>query len=45
MQTEGVNVQPDIMIPLVGTAAELQHQTAMIRETADKVGRCRLTPG
>ena len=37
VQEEGVDVQPDIMVPLVGTIEELRHQTAMIRETAAKV--------
>ena len=30
-------MQPDIMVPLVGTVAELRHQTKMIRETAAQV--------
>jgi len=37
VQAEGVSVQPDIMVPLVGTVAELKNQNAMIRETAAKV--------
>jgi pyruvate,orthophosphate dikinase len=36
-QAEGVAVQPDIMVPLVGTVAELKHQTGLIRETAAAV--------
>jgi pyruvate,orthophosphate dikinase len=37
VQAAGGDVQPDIMVPLVGTVAELRHQTAMIRETAAAV--------
>ena len=33
----GHDVQPDIMVPLVGSVAELQHQAALVRETADAV--------
>src|SRR5512136_2709989 len=34
---EGVKVQPEIMIPLVGTQAEFDHQAAVVRETARQV--------
>jgi pyruvate,orthophosphate dikinase len=33
----GVDVHPEIMVPLVGTLKELQHQAAVINETAEKV--------
>ena len=36
-QKDGVVVKPDIMVPLVGTVAELQNQTRMIREIAATV--------
>ena len=36
-QAEGVEVKPDIMVPLVGTIEELKHQTKMIRDTAATV--------
>eukprot|EP01023_Acetabularia_acetabulum_P069174 TRINITY_DN9960_c0_g1_i3.p1 TRINITY_DN9960_c0_g1~~TRINITY_DN9960_c0_g1_i3.p1 ORF type:complete len:191 (-),score=51.63 TRINITY_DN9960_c0_g1_i3:220-792(-) len=32
-------VQPDIMIPLIGTKAELEHQVKIVRATADKVNQ------
>ncbi len=34
---EGVKVYPEIMIPLVGTKAELAHQKKVVVETAEKV--------
>jgi len=34
---EGKEVIPDIMVPLVGTLAELKHQVALVRETAAAV--------
>ncbi len=34
---EGVKVLPEIMIPLVGTKAELAHQKKVVVETAEKV--------
>ncbi len=34
---EGVKVYPEIMIPLVGTKAELAHQKKVVIETAEKV--------
>eukprot|EP00239_Pterosperma_sp_CCMP1384_P001846 CAMPEP_0197848776 /NCGR_PEP_ID=MMETSP1438-20131217/10012_1 /TAXON_ID=1461541 /ORGANISM="Pterosperma sp., Strain CCMP1384" /LENGTH=962 /DNA_ID=CAMNT_0043461187 /DNA_START=55 /DNA_END=2943 /DNA_ORIENTATION=+ len=36
-QSNGVNVQADIMVPLVGTIAELKNQEQIIRNTAAKV--------
>jgi pyruvate,orthophosphate dikinase len=37
VKKEGVDVHPEIMIPLVGTKKELQHQEAVVREVAAKV--------
>jgi pyruvate,orthophosphate dikinase len=37
VQSDTVDVQPDIMVPLVGTIEELRDQTAMIRDTAARV--------
>jgi len=37
VQKEGTAVHPEIMIPLVGTKKELQHQEAVVREIAEKV--------
>jgi pyruvate,orthophosphate dikinase len=37
VQKEGQAVHPEIMIPLVGTKKELEHQTAVVREVAEKV--------
>jgi pyruvate,orthophosphate dikinase len=37
VKREGIKVQPEIMIPLVGTVAELESQAALVREVADKV--------
>src|SRR5205814_674012 len=34
---EGLKVEPEIMIPLVGFPAELKAQAQIVRETADKV--------
>ena len=34
---EGVNVFPEIMIPLIGTKAELKNQKTVVVETAEKV--------
>jgi len=34
---EGIKVYPEIMIPLIGTKAELADQKAVVRETAEKV--------
>ena len=37
LTTEGVNVNPEIMIPLVGTVAEYTDQERIIREVATKI--------
>ncbi|RCV17791.1 hypothetical protein SETIT_3G247900v2 [Setaria italica] len=37
MTNQGVQVFPEIMVPLVGTPQELGNQVALIRETANKV--------
>ena len=37
VQKEGQAVHPEIIIPLVGTKKELEHQTAVVREVAEKV--------
>ncbi|NLE23526.1 MAG: pyruvate, phosphate dikinase [Actinobacteria bacterium] len=37
VKKEGVDVHPEIMIPLVGTKKELEHQAAVVREVADEV--------
>jgi len=37
VQKEGRAAHPEIMIPLVGTKKELEHQTAVVREVAEKV--------
>jgi len=34
---KGIDVRPEIMIPLVGSAGELAHQRAIVEETAAKV--------
>ncbi len=34
---EGVNVLPEVMVPLVGTDTEYRHQEALIRRVADEV--------
>ncbi len=37
VQKEGQAVHPEIMIPLVGAKKELEHQTAVVRDVAEKV--------
>jgi pyruvate,orthophosphate dikinase len=37
VQKEGIKVEPEIMIPLVGFLPELKAQDKIVRETADKV--------
>ncbi len=37
VKKEKVEVHPEIMIPLVGTRAELDHQTAVVRKVAEEV--------
>lgn len=37
LQKEGINVMPEIMVPLVGTVKELELQRQTIDETADKL--------
>jgi pyruvate, orthophosphate dikinase len=37
VQAEGVHVQPEIMIPIVGHASEFQHQEQHVRDEASKV--------
>jgi len=37
VQKEGQAVHPEIMIPLVGTKKELEHQTAVVRDVAARV--------
>ena len=37
VQSEGVDVQPEVMVPLVSAAAELADQAALVRETAEAV--------
>ncbi|MBN2424700.1 MAG: pyruvate, phosphate dikinase [Calditrichaceae bacterium] len=37
LKKEGVNVLPEIMIPLIGTKAELANQKKVVVETAEKV--------
>jgi pyruvate,orthophosphate dikinase len=36
-KSKKIDAQPEIMVPLVGNVTELQHQTKIIRETAEKV--------
>jgi pyruvate, orthophosphate dikinase len=36
-QEAGVKAEPEVMIPLVGTKKELDHQTAVVRRAADDV--------
>jgi pyruvate,orthophosphate dikinase len=36
-QNEGAKVEPEVMIPLVGTKKELDHQAALVRRVADEV--------
>ena len=37
VKKEGVEVHPEIMVPLVGTKKELEHQAAVVRATAAEV--------
>jgi pyruvate,orthophosphate dikinase len=37
LKKEGVNVMPEIMIPLIGNIKELRDQTAIVRRVADEV--------
>jgi pyruvate,orthophosphate dikinase len=37
VRSEGLDVQPEVMIPLVATAEEFRHQAALIREVAEQV--------
>ena len=37
LKAKGIDARPEIMVPLVGTVAELRNQAAIIRETAEKV--------
>ena len=37
LKKEGVEVHPEIMIPLIGTKAELENQKAVVIETAEEV--------
>jgi pyruvate,orthophosphate dikinase len=37
VKKEGVNVKPEVMIPLVGYATELSNQEKIVREVAEKV--------
>ena len=37
MKKQGIEVAPEIMIPLVGDVMELNHQDKIVRQTADKV--------
>ena len=37
LRKEGVEVHPEIMIPLIGTKAEFENQRAVVIETADEV--------
>ncbi|MGL5620293.1 MAG: pyruvate, phosphate dikinase [Tannerellaceae bacterium] len=37
VKAEGIDVHPEIMVPLVGIDAELQMQTSIIKRTAEKV--------
>ena len=37
LKAKGVDARPEIMVPLVGTVAELKNQSAIIRATAEKV--------
>ena len=36
-QGEGIEVRPEIMVPLVSTAEELEHQARLVREVAEQV--------
>lgn len=37
VSAEGINVEPEVMIPLVGTKRELDLQTTLVRATAEQV--------
>lgn len=37
LKAKGIDARPEIMVPLVGTVAELRNQSKIIRETAEKV--------
>ncbi len=37
LKAKGIDAKPEIMVPLVGTIAELKNQSAVIRETAEQV--------
>ncbi|WP_423127793.1 pyruvate, phosphate dikinase [Gaoshiqia sp. Z1-71] len=37
LKVKGIDARPEIMVPLVGTVAELKNQADIIRETAEKV--------
>ncbi|AMV21840.1 pyruvate, phosphate dikinase [Planctomyces sp. SH-PL14] len=37
LKKQGVDVHPEVMVPLVGFKTELDHQTKIIRDTAEKV--------
>lgn len=39
VKKEGINVKPEVMIPLVGTYKELENQIRVVRYAADKVKR------
>lgn len=37
VKKEGIDVRPEVMIPLVGTLTEFKHQEAIVRKTAEAV--------
>ncbi|WP_449284334.1 pyruvate, phosphate dikinase [Lutibacter holmesii] len=37
LKEKGIEAKPEIMVPLIGTIAEFEHQEAVIRATANKV--------
>ena len=37
LKKQGVDVHPEVMVPLVGYKSELDHQTTILRDTAEKV--------
>ena len=41
LKAKGIDARPEIMVPLVGTVAELRNQAGIIRETAELVFRER----
>ncbi len=44
VKKEGINIHPEIMIPLVGYIAELKEQEGIVRRVADEVfGECGVT--